>query len=163
MYLLSLLQKMKMKIRHGTAYWRDQRCVRMWRKACWSVREAMISVFWMMCLDFGFYRASWVKTRLYYSFNLDAFLKPGWEDIVVFHIGQNAPLEYGVKAAFNMPHLNKQVWLEAEMSSALKMWLVDIPGVAQRNQQVQLHAISPDTSWRALWSASSSLPMVNGA
>ncbi len=62
-----------------------------------------------------------------------------------------------------MPHLNKQVWLEAEMSSALKTWLVDIPGVARRNQQVQLHAISPDTSWRALRSASSLLPMVNGA
>ncbi len=62
-----------------------------------------------------------------------------------------------------MPHLDKQVWLEAEMSSALKMWLVDIPGVARSNQQVQLHAVAPETSRCALRSASSSLSMVNGA
>ncbi|KAK0437282.1 uncharacterized protein EV420DRAFT_1652109 [Desarmillaria tabescens] len=88
---------------------------------------------------------------------------PGWEDIVVFHIGRNARSEHGIKAAFIMPHLGKQVWLEAEMSSALKAWLVDIPGMARRNQQVQLHTVSPDMSLRALWSASSSPPMVNGA
>ncbi|SJL11844.1 uncharacterized protein ARMOST_15255 [Armillaria ostoyae] len=88
---------------------------------------------------------------------------PGWEDLVVFHIGRSARPEHGIKTAFIMPHLDKQVWLEAEMSSALKMWLVDIPGMAWRNQQVQLRAVSPETSRRALRSTSSSLPMVNGA
>ncbi|PBK59765.1 hypothetical protein ARMSODRAFT_1027196 [Armillaria solidipes] len=88
---------------------------------------------------------------------------PGWEDIVVFHIGRSAPSELGIKAAFIMPHLDKQVWLEAEMSSVLKTWLIDIPGIARRNQQVQLHAVAPEESRCALRSASSSLPMVIGA
>ncbi|PBK59534.1 hypothetical protein ARMSODRAFT_982942 [Armillaria solidipes] len=76
---------------------------------------------------------------------------PGWKDIVVFHIGRSAPSELGIKAAFIMPHLDNQVWLEAEMSLALKTWLV------------QLHAVAPEESWRVLQSASSLLPMVNGA
>ncbi|PBK94284.1 hypothetical protein ARMGADRAFT_1078979 [Armillaria gallica] len=72
-----------------------------------------------------------------------------WEDIIVFHIGQSVPSELGIQAAFIMPHLDKQVWLEADMSSALKMWLVDIPGMAWRNQQVQLHAIDePRLPWQ---------------
>ncbi|KAK0433925.1 uncharacterized protein EV420DRAFT_1488853 [Desarmillaria tabescens] len=88
---------------------------------------------------------------------------PGWEDIVVFHIGRNARPEHGINAAFIMPRLEKQVWLEAEMTSALKTWLVDIPGVALQNQQVQLHAVPLNTSACALYSGSSSHPMVNGA
>ncbi|KAK0185548.1 hypothetical protein F5146DRAFT_1005530 [Armillaria mellea] len=50
------------------------------------------------------------------------------------------------KAAFVMPHIDKQVWLEAEISSALKAWLVDIP----------------ETSQHTLWSILSRLPLVNG-
>ncbi|PBK79269.1 hypothetical protein ARMGADRAFT_1040932 [Armillaria gallica] len=82
---------------------------------------------------------------------------PGWEDIVVFHIGRCARPEQGVKAAFIMPLIEKQVWLEADMSADLKSWLVDIPGVVRRNQQVVLHAVSPEESRRAL---SSTLPPV---
>ncbi|KAK0474819.1 hypothetical protein IW261DRAFT_1422668 [Armillaria novae-zelandiae] len=52
---------------------------------------------------------------------------PGWEDIVVFHIGRCARPELGIKAAFIMPLLEKQVWLEVEMSYTLKAWLQDIP------------------------------------
>ncbi|KAK0482826.1 hypothetical protein EDD18DRAFT_1362463 [Armillaria luteobubalina] len=67
----------------------------------------------------------------------------GWEDIVVFHIGHCARPEHRIKAAFMMPLLEKQVWLEAEMSTMLKEWLKDIPGVCIRNQQLLLHSISP--------------------
>ncbi|KAK0189369.1 hypothetical protein F5146DRAFT_1001632 [Armillaria mellea] len=50
--------------------------------------------------------------------------------IVVFHIGQCVPVELHIRAAFIMPYLDdRQVWLEAEMSWALKAWLIDIPGM----------------------------------
>ncbi|KAK0436186.1 uncharacterized protein EV420DRAFT_1487611 [Desarmillaria tabescens] len=93
----------------------------------------LIWVFWMSPQNFGSYRAS-----------------PGWEDYVVFHIGRCAQQEQGVKAAFVMPLVEKQVWLEANMSMSLKNWLVDIPGVICRNQQVLLHAISPKESQHML-------------
>ncbi|KAK0481943.1 hypothetical protein EDD18DRAFT_1112931 [Armillaria luteobubalina] len=53
----------------------------------------------------------------------------GWEDVVVFHIGRCARPEHRIKAAFMMPVLEKQVWLEAEMSAMLKEWLKEIPGL----------------------------------
>ncbi|KAK0474504.1 hypothetical protein IW261DRAFT_1422812 [Armillaria novae-zelandiae] len=40
------------------------------------------------------------------------------------------------------------VWLEANISSCLKDWLIEIPGVICRNQQVVLQAISPEDSRR---------------
>ncbi|KAK0477184.1 hypothetical protein EDD18DRAFT_1114778 [Armillaria luteobubalina] len=67
----------------------------------------------------------------------------GWEDVVMFHIGRCARPEHRIKAAFMMPLLEKQVWLEAEMSTMLKEWLKDIPGVCIRNQQPLLHSVSP--------------------
>ncbi|KAK0191932.1 hypothetical protein F5146DRAFT_999190 [Armillaria mellea] len=82
---------------------------------------------------------------------------PGWEDIVVFHIGRCARPEQGIKAAFIMPLIEEQVWLEADMSADLKSWLVDIPGVVRRNQQVVLHAVSHEESRHTL---SSTLPPV---
>ncbi|KAK0492453.1 hypothetical protein EDD18DRAFT_1108842 [Armillaria luteobubalina] len=67
----------------------------------------------------------------------------GWEDVVVFHIGCCAWPEHRIKAAFMMPLLERQVWLEAEMSTMLKEWLKDIPGICIRNQQPLLHSVSP--------------------
>ncbi|KAK0196416.1 hypothetical protein F5146DRAFT_994360 [Armillaria mellea] len=88
-------------------------------------------------------------------------LKPGWEDIVVFHIGRCAPAELHIRAAFITPYLDdRQVWLEVEMSWALKAWLVDIPGMVWRNQQVQICAVEPEESWCAL-RYTPLLPMVN--
>ncbi|KAK0476890.1 hypothetical protein IW261DRAFT_1566954 [Armillaria novae-zelandiae] len=84
---------------------------------------------------------------------------PGWEDIVVFHIGRCARPELGIKAAFIMPLLEKQVWLEVEMSYTLKAWLQDIPGVRLRNQQPILHALSPLDGFGAPLSTNSSKPL----
>ncbi|KAK0493110.1 hypothetical protein EDD18DRAFT_1108324 [Armillaria luteobubalina] len=67
----------------------------------------------------------------------------GWEDVIVFHIGRCTRPEHRIKAAFMMPLLEKQVWLEAEMSTMLKEWLKDIPGVCICNQQPLLHSVSP--------------------
>ncbi|KAK0470827.1 hypothetical protein IW261DRAFT_1425664 [Armillaria novae-zelandiae] len=83
----------------------------------------------------------------------------GWEDIVVFHIGRCARPELGIKAAFIMPLLEKQVWLEVEMSYTLKAWLQDIPGVRLRNQQPILHALSPLDGFGAPLSTNSSKPL----
>ncbi|KAK0440678.1 uncharacterized protein EV420DRAFT_1485886 [Desarmillaria tabescens] len=69
---------------------------------------------------------------------------------------------FGVKAAFIMPLMEKQVWLEADMSASLKNWLVDIPGVVHRNQQVVLHAVSPHESRRVL-SSTLTPPFVPGS
>ncbi|KAK0471632.1 hypothetical protein IW261DRAFT_1425062 [Armillaria novae-zelandiae] len=88
---------------------------------------------------------------------------PGWEDIVVFHIGRCARPELGIKAAFIMPLLEKQVWLEVEMSYTLKAWLQDIPGVRLRNQQPILHALSPLDGFGAPLSTNSSKPLVVGS
>ncbi|KAK0478117.1 hypothetical protein EDD18DRAFT_1364787 [Armillaria luteobubalina] len=85
----------------------------------------------------------------------------GWEEIMVLHIGRCARPELGIKAAFIMPLVEEKVWLEATMSSSLKDWLVDIPGVVRRNQQVVLHAISPEDSRRAL-SSTIENPFVSG-
>ncbi|KAK0477072.1 hypothetical protein IW261DRAFT_1421277 [Armillaria novae-zelandiae] len=87
---------------------------------------------------------------------------PGWEDIVVFHIGHCARPELGIKAAFIMPLLEKQVWLEVEMSYTLKAWLKDIPGVCLHNQQPILHALSPLDGFGAPLSTNSSKPLVIG-
>ncbi|KAK0482464.1 hypothetical protein IW261DRAFT_1418027 [Armillaria novae-zelandiae] len=84
---------------------------------------------------------------------------PGWEDIVVFHIGRCAQPELGIKAAFIMPLLEKQVWLEVEMSYTLKAWLQDIPGVHLCNQQPILHALSPLDGFGAPLSTNSSKPL----
>ncbi|KAK0475333.1 hypothetical protein EDD18DRAFT_1116076 [Armillaria luteobubalina] len=70
----------------------------------------------------------------------------GWEDIVLFHIGRCARLEFGIKAAFYNPLVRETLWLEATMSSSLKDWLAEIPGVVWRNQQVVLYAISSEES-----------------
>ncbi|KAK0502140.1 hypothetical protein EDD18DRAFT_1100630 [Armillaria luteobubalina] len=67
----------------------------------------------------------------------------GWEDVVMFHISHCAQPEHRIKAAFMMLLLEKQVWLEAEMSTMLKEWLKDIPGVCIHNQQLLLHSVSP--------------------
>ncbi|KAK0471695.1 hypothetical protein IW261DRAFT_1424938 [Armillaria novae-zelandiae] len=74
----------------------------------------------------------------------------GWEESVVLHIGRCAQPELGIKAAFIIPLVEEKVWLEANISSRLKDWLVEIPGVVHRNQQVVLHAISPEDSQHAL-------------
>ncbi|KAK0466567.1 hypothetical protein IW261DRAFT_1426837 [Armillaria novae-zelandiae] len=88
---------------------------------------------------------------------------PGWEDIVVFHIGRCARPELGIRAAFIMPLLEKQVWLEVEMSYTLKAWLQDIPGVRLCNQQPILHALSPLDGFGAPLSTNSSKPLVVGS
>ncbi|KAK0474054.1 hypothetical protein IW261DRAFT_1423174 [Armillaria novae-zelandiae] len=67
-----------------------------------------------------------------------------------------------VSAAFIMPLLEKQVWLEVEMSYTLKAWLKDIPGVRLCNQQPILHALSPLDGFGALLSTNSSKPLVIG-
>ncbi|KAK0460804.1 hypothetical protein IW261DRAFT_1428745 [Armillaria novae-zelandiae] len=72
----------------------------------------------------------------------------GWEESVVLHIGRCARPELGIKATFIIPLVEEKVWLEANISSRLKDWLVEIPGVVHRNQQVVLHAISPKDSRR---------------
>ncbi|KAK0474653.1 hypothetical protein EDD18DRAFT_1116438 [Armillaria luteobubalina] len=82
----------------------------------------------------------------------------GWEESVVLHIGWCAWPELGIKAAFITPLMKEMVWIEADLSPNLKKWLFDIPGVVRRNQQVLLHTISPDDSWRAL---ASSLDIAN--
>ncbi|KAK0505436.1 hypothetical protein EDD18DRAFT_1344249 [Armillaria luteobubalina] len=77
----------------------------------------------------------------------------GWEESVVLHIGRCARPEVGIRAAFITLLVKETVWLEADMSPNLKDWLFDIPGVVRRNQQVVLHAISTEDSWRALTSS----------
>ncbi|KAK0479085.1 hypothetical protein EDD18DRAFT_1113950 [Armillaria luteobubalina] len=77
----------------------------------------------------------------------------GWEESVVLHIGQCAWSELGIKAAFITLLMKETVWIEADLSPNLKKWLFDIPGVICRNQQVLLHTISPEDSWRALASS----------
>ncbi|KAK0468525.1 hypothetical protein IW261DRAFT_1426353 [Armillaria novae-zelandiae] len=72
----------------------------------------------------------------------------GWEESVVLHIGRCARPELGIKATFIIPLVEEKVWLEANISSRLKDWLVEIPGVVRHNQQVVLHAISPEDSRR---------------
>ncbi|KAK0185378.1 hypothetical protein F5146DRAFT_1005366 [Armillaria mellea] len=76
---------------------------------------------------------------------------PGWEDIVVFHIGRCTRPEQGIKATFIMLLIEEQVWLEADMSADLKSWLVDIPGVMHCNQQVVLHAVSHEEIIPGSW------------
>ncbi|KAK0493270.1 hypothetical protein EDD18DRAFT_1108062 [Armillaria luteobubalina] len=49
----------------------------------------------------------------------------GWEDVVVFHIGRCARPEHRIKAAFMMPVLEKQVWLEAEIQKNSKQRRLD--------------------------------------
>ncbi|KAK0477518.1 hypothetical protein EDD18DRAFT_1378261 [Armillaria luteobubalina] len=56
-------------------------------------------------------------------------------------------------------HWAETVWIEADLSPNLKKWLFDIPGVVRRNQQVLLHTISPEDSWRALASSVTNLYM----
>ncbi|KAK0478102.1 hypothetical protein EDD18DRAFT_1364776 [Armillaria luteobubalina] len=73
-----------------------------------------------------------------------------WEESVVIHIGQYARPELGIKADFIILLMEEKVWLEASISSSLKDWLVEIPGVIRRNQQAVLHAISLEDSRRAL-------------
>ncbi|KAK0227726.1 hypothetical protein IW262DRAFT_1454898 [Armillaria fumosa] len=87
----------------------------------------------------------------------------GWEDVVVFHIGRCARPEHGIKAAFIMPLLKKQVWLEAEMSTMLKEWLKEIPGVRIRNQQPIVHAVSPQDGIGAPLTNKSYKPLVVGS
>ncbi|KAK0502069.1 hypothetical protein EDD18DRAFT_1100564 [Armillaria luteobubalina] len=74
----------------------------------------------------------------------------GWEESMVMHIGRCARPELGIKAAFIIPLVEEKVWLEASISSSLKDWLVEIPGVIRRDQQVMLHAISLEDSRRTL-------------
>ncbi|KAK0505146.1 hypothetical protein EDD18DRAFT_1343966 [Armillaria luteobubalina] len=83
-------------------------------------------------------------------FDVAPELWSGWEESVVMHIGRCAWPELGIKAAFIIPLVEEKVWLEASISSSLKDWLVEIPGVIHRNQQVMLHAISLEDSRRTL-------------
>ncbi|KAK0493512.1 hypothetical protein EDD18DRAFT_1356434 [Armillaria luteobubalina] len=87
----------------------------------------------------------------------------GWEDVVVFHIGRCARPEHRIKAAFMMPVLEKQVWLEAEMSAMLKEWLKEIPGVCIRNQQPLIHSVSPQDGIGTPLTTKSHKPLVIGS
>ncbi|KAK0488092.1 hypothetical protein EDD18DRAFT_1110699 [Armillaria luteobubalina] len=86
----------------------------------------------------------------------------GWEDVVIFHIGCCARPEHRIKAAFMMLLLEKQVWLEAEMSALLKEWLKDIPGVHIRDQQLLIHSISPQDGIGTPLTTKSYKPLLDG-
>ncbi|KAK0491933.1 hypothetical protein EDD18DRAFT_1358358 [Armillaria luteobubalina] len=87
----------------------------------------------------------------------------GWEDVIVFHIGHCARPEHRIKVAFMMPLLEKQVWLEAEMSALLKEWLKDIPGVRIRDQQPLIHSVSPRDGIGTPLTTNSYKPLVIGS